>query len=158
VIITLIVNARLDRRRQLEVRTHEREVIRRSLLAELTILRDNVQADVTQLAPIIEKSGGVSFFMNEMLLTKMYDRVLEKMGLLSAEEAQKVIIAYSNAKLLPMQVLQLKADSKIKESQYDKFGDGMVYVPAPISESIVSMMRNQLRNYNDAIMVLSKDS
>jgi plasmid stability protein len=136
VMLTLRVNARLDAQHQRRIADHERDILRQALLAELTMLRDNVQADVD--------------------LTRMYDRVLDRLGLLTPDQARKVITAYSNAALLPSQVKMLKLSNAIKTSPHDVLGDSMIYVPAEISGSVVAMQEGQLRWYNEAVEALSR--
>jgi plasmid stability protein len=155
VMLTLRVNARLDAQHQRRIADHERDILRQALLAELTMLRDNVQADVDQLKPMIKKDG-VTFYLNVMLLTRMYDRVLDRLGLLTPDQARKVITAYSNAALLPSQVKMLKLSNAIKTSPHDVLGDSMIYVPAEISGSVVAMQEGQLRWYNEAVEALSR--
>lgn len=102
VILALCGNALLqwwDRRSK---RRHDRDVIRSALLAELAHLHVSYEYRVG----LMEKAKD-SFDVPVHTATEVYDRVLDRVGLFTAQEASAVIHAYLAAKHLPMNLRRL---------------------------------------------------
>ena len=106
VILTLFFNARLARRQRSDEREHERRVYRAALRVELQALRDvyTDRATMLETAPrgcLVPARAG----------TEVFDRLLDKIGLLSPEESAVVLRAFVLAKELPGRVRLLEADT-----------------------------------------------
>jgi len=139
------------------IRSEERETLRHALSAELISLRYNIKGDLDELTPVIEKTGGVSFYTHSMMLDRMYDRVLDRVGLLTPNEAQAVIYAYTTSRLLKFQVESLRSSIGSDEKRQPDF-EGALYVPASISRDVIAFQGRQLESINRAILALSNGS
>lgn len=91
VIITMIVNSRIQRDLQKTQRDHESKSLRVALLTEL---KENVRVYEDRIKQISEPNENLHVLIQNSTVNKIYQTFLPKLGLLSIEEAESVHRAY----------------------------------------------------------------
>lgn len=95
VIVALVGNASLAWLDRWSKRQHEANVMRSALLAELAFLRNSYEKRLQLLS-----RGPPYFDVPANTATEVYDRLLDRIGLLTMEQSGKVVHAYIAAKHL----------------------------------------------------------
>jgi len=150
VIVTLIVNAKLARRQHERKLADERAILRGALLAELTILRNVYQDRIEKVA---DRPGpGSGIIVPVHVISEVYNRLMDKLGLLTSDEAGKVISAYLLARELPENVRLVKWS---KQLPADQDTEHFILVPPPAIETVLKMHRVQLGEIEKAIDALT---
>jgi hypothetical protein len=120
VIITLIVNAYLDRRRHTRQVEHDARVLRVAIRAELEAIRDTLQ-DRLAMFESMKAPGGTSDFMPPLAeaMTDAYGSLIERLGLLSEHEIRAVMRAYLPIRQMP-ETMKLLALSRLTEFERER--------------------------------------
>ena len=101
VILTLLLNARLDRQRHERELASRRETVRVALLAELDRNRETLQKN-------LERISERGFFIPRRPLCAIYESLLDRIGCLRPEEARVVYEAYVHLPLIQQSVHLLR--------------------------------------------------
>src|SRR5262245_2137494 len=104
VIVALVGNASLAWLDRWSKRRNESQVMRSALLAELVFLRDSYEYRAQLLA-----RGPPYFDVPVHSATEVYDRLLDRIGLLTTEQSAKVVHAYLATKHLHMNLRRNEA-------------------------------------------------
>jgi hypothetical protein len=114
VITTLAVNGVLARRQLRNQRDHDGRVLKTALRIELEALRDSYVSRIENI-----DKGESDFFVPATTATAVFDRLLDKIGLLSVEDGAAVLKAYALAKELPV---RLRLLGGVHEPEISKLG------------------------------------
>jgi hypothetical protein len=98
VVITLITNARLDRKQHTRQVEHERTALKAALSAELSIIRDTFIDRIEMIAEAPETQG---MLVPVDTMTDVYSRIFDRIGLLSSEQVNFVMRAYLLVRQMP---------------------------------------------------------
>lgn len=120
VIAALVGNASLAWLDRWSKRRHEADVLRSALLAELMFLKDSYEYRAQFLA-----SGPPYYDIPLHTTTEVYDRLLDRIGLLTIEQSAKVVHAYLAAKHLP---INLRRNEAIRPPHTDAGDPGADYI------------------------------
>jgi hypothetical protein len=117
VIITLIVNAHLARTQQDRAIAHDRQMVQVALVAELTKVRDTIKAryDSMMQTPEDQRSN---IFISARPMTDVYDHLMDKIGLLDAEQIGKVMDVYVILKDEPKRLRLIERQWPIPDATY----------------------------------------
>ena len=91
VIITMVVNARIQRGLQSRQREHDAKTVRVALLAEL---KANVEMYESRIKDMSGSDGSHHALIQSMVVNKIYQTLLPKIGMLSVKEVEVVHRAY----------------------------------------------------------------
>jgi len=108
VIYTIIMNARLTRQQRERELIHERTALRAALIAELKGLRQTYEDRSNQLR---KGESGQSALIPEYVSNQVYSQLLNRIGLLTAEEIESVMDAYILTAELPVRLKLLAKDT-----------------------------------------------
>ena len=147
VIITLQKNSRLSREQHERGIKHDREVLKTALCAELKLNLKSFSDKAIALEKGQEESD--AFYPTEVN-TKIYQRFIEKLGLLSTEEVAAVINAYALIEEAPM---RLRLLSSGHDSSYDK--TGYIFIKASENKTALGVYKSFLPSIQNALEKLS---
>jgi len=111
VMLTLWWNARQARRQREAVIEHDRTSVRRALLEQLKFLKLSFE-DRDRTMGEAEKDGSDAFLVPTDTMTDAYHRLIDRIGLLTAEQAAKAIQAYLAVRQMPAK-LRLMEDTHL---------------------------------------------
>jgi len=136
VIYTIIMNARLTRQQHERELIQEQTALRTALIAELRALRKTYEDRIQSLR---EKDSGQSALIPEFVSKQVYDNLLDRIGLLTAEEIESVMDAYLLVAELPVRLRLFAKDSigSPEHSGYINIGKEFAEVAAKIHDSFL---------------------
>jgi len=111
VILTLLTNARLNRKQHARQIEHERTALKAALSTELSIIRDTFR---DRLEMIGEPTGSQGMWVPLDTMTDVYGRVLDKIGLLSREQVNLVLRAYLLIRAVPERLRLMEGSPEIE--------------------------------------------
>ncbi len=142
VVITMIVNAKIQRNLQIRQRQHEAESVRTALLVELRanvkIYKDHIE-DFSRL-------DGDHAIVPRKVVNKVYQTLLPSIGLLSVEEVELVHVAYLSLEELPYRLSILVGSDSVDRlsEEYIRIDAAQVQVAAGIHEALLPSIRKAL--------------
>jgi hypothetical protein len=107
-----LVNGRLARRQHVQQVKHEREVLRTTLRAELGVLRDTFVHRIEVIAAA-QQDGSTGVLIPIDTMTDAYPLLLDRVGLLSVEEARAVMVAYLLVRQMPARIRLLQPKNEL---------------------------------------------
>lgn len=110
VIITMIVNAKVQRNLQTAQREHEVRSLRTALLVEL---KANVQMYETRIRDLSEAEGTHHALLPNKVTNSIYQSSISKVGLLSANEVEAVLRAYMLLEEMPYRLRILAGTNSV---------------------------------------------
>lgn len=148
VIITLYMNSKISRDQHKRQIKHERDSVRTAIYSELVIIRKIFQ----DMCEMVEVSGGVesAFFPNN-ISNIVYTNFINKIGLLSKNEIESIIEAYSLISDVPLRLNFLSEDH---DPSFDK--PGYIYISEKYSKSAIGVYKSFLPKIEKALKELSK--
>jgi hypothetical protein len=150
VILTLWWNARLARNVRTEAIKHDRVTLRATLLEELKVLKSSYERAGTELGEVDRDSGGgMSIPLDP--LTAVYDQMLTRLGLLSANEIEKVMDAYLSVKQTKFSLLLIRDETRMPV-------DGWISISGRYCGVVKGMYESLLPKFDAAISVLRSNT
>lgn len=146
VIYTLHVNSQLSREQHERNITHEREIMRTALRAELKLIRNAFEDNSKESQENGEESDA---FFPEKTYLDAYHEFIGKLGLLSLEQASAVIQAYTLAEEAPNRLRLLSAEH---DQSFDK--PGYIFIKAAHSKTAIGIYKAFLPAIEDALRKL----
>lgn len=143
IIVTLRMNSRLSRDQHERSIKHDREVLKTALCAELDINRKSFSDKSLSTEEEHEESD--AFYPIEMN-TMVYQKLIEKLGLLSTEEVSAVINAYTLINEAPT---RLRLLSSGHDPSYDK--PGYIFIKASHSKTAAGIYNSFLPSIDAAL-------
>ena len=119
VILTLLLNARLERKRRAASIAHDRLVIRTALVEELRTIARSFQGRIEMLEKA-EVGNTEQMLVPMTTMVQVYDRLLDRLGLLSSTEVQNVMRAHLLLRELPEKLRLLNPQMPADSSGYFK--------------------------------------
>ncbi len=98
VMATLWWNARLARVARIEAAAHERATLRVAIIEELKLVKAAFELRISQSDP---KTADYSYIPKRQLPSTIYDKLVDRIGLLTSEEVAAVMHAYGLLEQLP---------------------------------------------------------
>ncbi len=147
VIFTLRVNSRLSRDQHERNITHEREVLKAALRAELELIHHAFTDKSISLEGDHENIGA---FFPEETHTKIYNKCIEKLGLLSPEQVSAVIEAYTVIDEVPTRL-------RLLTSEHDSFlnNPGYIFIERKYDETATGIYKAFLPTIEKALNLLA---
>ena len=149
VIYTMRVNSRLSREQHERNITHEREIMKKALRAELQLIQ-KVFTDNSKESP--DNSEESDTFFPEKTYIDVYQAFVGKLGLLSLEQASAVIKAYTLTEEAPT---RLRLLSTGHDQSFDK--PGYIFIKAAHCKTAVGMYKSFLPAIEEAIRKLESN-
>jgi hypothetical protein len=143
VIITLLTNAALNRKQHTRQIDHERTALKAALSAELSIIRDSFDERIKMLC---EAQEGRGMLVPLDTMTGVYNKVIEKLGLLSGDQGQSGVEAYLLVQAMPDRLRFFQDDTEI-----DPERNGYLRIASKHVGNVREMHENFLADINDAI-------
>lgn len=143
VIVTLRMNSRLSREQHERSIKHDREVLKTALCAELEINRKSFSDKALSTEEEQEESD--AFYPIEMN-TRVYQKLIENLGLLSTDEVSAVINAYT---LIDETPTRLSLLSSGHDPSYDK--PGYIFIQASHSKTAAGIYKSFLPSIDTAL-------
>jgi hypothetical protein len=150
VILTLFVNAYLARKARRDSVNHDRSLIRIALLEELKIIESAFKSRVETIKAA-EADGSIGILMPLATMTNVYDRLLDKLGLLNSAQIPKVMAAYLAVQQLPERLMLIRRSRQEERP-------GFVEVDSAVFASVKEMHSNYLRVISDAVVTLEEEA
>lgn len=101
VILTLLTNARLQRKQHQRQVAHDANVLRAAIKAELTVNKLAYEGRLEQFADVNETNH---VLIPNKVVDNVYQKLLDKIGLLTEAETQKIVEAYLSLSDLPYRI------------------------------------------------------
>jgi len=149
VIFALCGNALLQWWDRKSKRDHDREVIRSALVAELQFLVDSYDNRQQLIAETPDY-----FDVPVRAETEVYDKMLDKVGLLRVDQAKKVIHAYLAAKHLAMNLERNEDENPPLVKTWVGHPEGYVRVSRENAQDAVDLHRERIGLFRAAITAL----
>lgn len=146
VIYAIIMNARLTRQQHERELIQERSALRAALIAELKGLRQTYEDRSNTLR---EGENGQSALIPEYVSNQVYSQLINRIGLLTAEEIEAVMDAYLLATELPVR-LRLVAKDTAESAEHP----GYIQVGYEFAEVAAKMHDSFLPKINTALAAL----
>ncbi|MDD2738674.1 MAG: hypothetical protein PHR94_07045 [Methylomonas lenta] len=148
VIITLFMNARLLRLQHQRNVDHERNTLKIALISELT-LNQRVFSDKSEVSENNQEEIGAYYPIEAH--TKIYQNFLGKLGLLSEEEAEVVVNAYTLIQELPIRLTFLSSphDQSFEKQNYIFISSQFSSAAAGIYKSFLPSIETALNKLRD---------
>ena len=146
VIITIYMNARLSRSQHERQIAHDRRAFRTAISSELRIIKKILDGRCKQIDEDGEKS---SAFYPEHISTEVYNKLINKIGLLSQHEIETVIEAYALVNDLPirLRLLSTEHDTSFKRQGY-------IYIDAGHESTAIGVHKSFLPKIEKAIQTI----
>ena len=148
IIITLIINAKIARAQRNDEREHERRAIRVALLAELKINRDSLQKNLYKEEVRSREGRSDVLVVPTDRLDGAYLAFLPKIGVLSEDEVNEVMLAYLTLLTYNAHLFFI--------GKPDTMSPRHVYVPSEKVKWLMGMQKDTLEPIDQAINVLEK--
>ncbi|HFQ5314386.1 TPA: hypothetical protein ACGVA1_004319, partial [Vibrio vulnificus] len=139
VMLTISFNAKQARKQHDTELESERNAMRVALVEELKIVSKSYQSNIEGLSEQCEPST-IEYFPTSVHIYT-YSHVVQRLGLLGAEETKKVMLAY-----------QL-----IESHDKETYREGFIAIEAPQREMALAVYSSFLGSVSDAIFSLSKN-
>jgi len=148
VIYTIRTNARLTRQQHESELIQERTALRAALIAELGALRKSYEDRSRSLR---EKDSGQSALIPEFVSNQVYYQLLDRIGLLTAEEIEPVMDAYLLVAELPVRLRLLSKDLSGSAEH-----SGYIHIGEDFAEDAAIIHDNFLLKINMALSTIQK--
>ena len=150
IIATIATNAWLTRRQYSRRISHEGDMLRVALRAELEIIRD---AFIDRINMIDDAAPShTSMLIPLETMTDTYSRLLEKIGLLSQDEVRAAMKAYLLVKQLPERLRLLQRELGTEAERERPFA----LIDSELFNAISQMHKNYLEDIEAALSALSE--
>jgi hypothetical protein len=150
VMVTLFTNAALARRQHTRQIRHEANALRIALRAELEMLREAFRDRIATIAEAQpDRSHGVLIPLGTM--TDVYERSIDRIGLLSIGQINAVLRAYILVRQMPER-LELLARKHATEEERAR---GFAHASGDYFEAVWHMHENYLNHIDLALSVLT---
>jgi hypothetical protein len=147
VVVGLLGNVVVLRVDRWAKRSHERRVMRSALLAELSFLVKSYEVRAKMM-----EEAETPFDVPTHTATEVYDRLLDKIGLLTVDQAGKVIHAYLAAKQMPMNLRRMARNAEVTDQLRDT--EDFIRVARSDMAIGVRLHRERIVLFKDAIVAL----
>ena len=136
VIYTIAMNAKLTRQQHERQLIQEQTALRTALIAELRVIRKSYEDRIKSLR---EKDGGQYALIPEYMSKQVYDRLIDRIGLLTPLEVSSVMDAYLIAAELPSRLKLLSKETLGSQeySGYIKIDEDSAEVAAKMHDSFL---------------------
>jgi hypothetical protein len=148
VICTIIMNERLKRQQHERELIQERTALRTALIAELSALRKTYEDRIHSLH---EKDRGQAALIPEYVSNQVYCQLLDRIGLLTAEEIEPVMDAYILVTELPVRLRLLAGDAG-ELSEYS----GYIHISGEHAEVAAKIHDSFLAKINTAVASIQR--
>lgn len=145
VIFTLLTNAWLNRKQHTRQVEHERTALKAALSAELSIIRDTFVDRIN----MIGEGATRSMLVPLDTMTGVYERVIEKIGLLSRDQVNRVLRAYLLIQQMPDRLRFFQDNNEIEPER-----NGYIRIDAKHIGNVREMHVNFLVDIDSAIAAL----
>ncbi|EGR0694129.1 hypothetical protein ACN930_004692 [Vibrio parahaemolyticus] len=123
--------------------------MRVALVEELKIVSKSYQSNIEGLSEQCEP-GAIEYFPTSVHIYT-YSHVVQRLGLLGAEETKKVMLAYQLIDELPRRLKLIESHDK------ETYREGFIAIEAPQREVALAVYSSFLGSVSDAIFSLSKN-
>ena len=148
VIYTIRMNARLARDKSEHQLNHERAALRTALCAELTSIRTTYE----NRSQDCEDANGTSVYIPEYVPNQIYQKLLDRIGLLTLAEIESVIQAYLLVVELPERLRFLSEDFGITGEP-----SGYIHIRSKYVKNAGDIHISFLKKTNSAIKALERE-
>lgn len=149
VIYTIRMNAHLARQQHERELSESRAALRTALIAELKAIRQSYKDRSSALR---EKEDGQSALIPEFATNQIYSQLIDRLGLLSAEETESVMNAYLLIAELPVR-LKLLSQKKNESSEHS----GYISISGDYTEIAAKIHDSFLPKFNNAIEIIQRN-
>ena len=149
VIITMIVSAKTQRKLQKDRIEHEKRALRVALKSELIATRNSYELRIDQLNEPGHENDDV--LIQNKIVDGIYRTLLDKIGLLTEEEVEKILNAYLLMAELPYGIRILTGTDNI-----GGYENEFIRVKKHLQSTVEKMHKSYLPKINDAIESIDK--
>jgi hypothetical protein len=148
VIVTLLVNARIARIQHDRQISHQATVVRNLIRVDLRKMRDIFKDRIQRMG-----DPGTGFYFPINPMTGLYEKLGERMGLLSEGELLPVLETYALLEELPQRAKFLEVRAP-PDAPTEMQKEGQIYIPAKAAPVLAKMHENFLVKIESALAVL----